>query len=134
MSLLEKQLLEILGRKGVEMEDGKPVSAEDGDAYIKALRRLVGNGIRYRAVRPEDVEKVKIVLRFLATYPDYPLRDIPPKVLEALRFTLETVSHTESGPGASEQLFDIETGMAILTLGYTLGRCMADDRLFEYEE
>lgn len=134
MSLLEKQLLEILGRKGVEIEDEKPASPEDGDAYVKALRRLVGNGIRYRSVRPEDVEKVKIVLRFLATYPDYPMRDIPPKVLEALRFTLEIVSHAETGQGAGETLFDVETGMAILTLGYTLGRCMADDRLFEYEE
>ncbi|TAK37136.1 MAG: hypothetical protein EPO21_00235 [Chloroflexota bacterium] len=134
MSLLEKQLLEILERKGVEMEDDKPTSAEDGDAYIKALRRLVGNGIRHRAVRPEDVEKVKIVLRFLATYPDYPMRDIPPKVMEALRYTLDTVSHQDSGQGAGEKLFDLETGMAILTLGYTLGRCVADDRLFEYEE
>ena len=136
MSLLEKQLLEILEHKGVEMEETKPAAptSVSGDAYLKSMRKLISNWTRRKAVQPDEAEKLKTVLRFLATYPDYPMQDVPKKVIEAIRFTLDKASRADMGAGMVENAYDSETAMAILALGYTLGRCMADDRLFEYED
>lgn len=131
MSLLEDELREILQKKGVEMEEEKLPAQDEPDVYLKAMRKLVNKAIE-GGLQSGEEEKIKIICRFLATYHDYPVDEVPSRIMEAVVATLSKTSLAIFKKEGKD--IDPDTAVAILALGYTIGRCMADGRLFEYEE